>query len=157
LALITLIDDGRLLPRRPATLLLGEFTRLPLGLVGRPQDAGRLLHDAHQQVVDVVLQLPDVGVLPLHHLLLLDEVLHHLVEGQVAVGQGALLLGLLQTGRRGAPVRRCSPPAAGGSVRSVNTCVAVPTPSQKLIRRVGLARHRPPGVCLFSPPLTKAN
>lgn len=81
---------------RLVLLLFAEFTRLPFRLIGCPENARRLLHDAHQQVVDVVLQLPDVGVLLPHHVLLLDEFLHHFVEGQVAVSESALLLRLLK-------------------------------------------------------------
>lgn len=82
-------------------LLLGDLARFPLRLVRRPQDARRLLHDTDQQVVDVVLQLADVCVLLLHHLLLLDQFLHDFLERQAAIRRHAALelIGLLRKSR----------------------------------------------------------
>lgn len=72
-------------------LLLGDLARFSFRLVRRPQDARCLLHDSNQQVVDVVLQLTDVRVLFLHHLLLLDQLLHNLLEREAAVRRHAAL------------------------------------------------------------------
>ena len=62
------------------------------------QDAGLLLHDAHQQVVDVLLQLRDL-VVPLSQLALeLLQQQHQLSSGEL--GERALGLSLLHLDAR---------------------------------------------------------
>ena len=63
------------------------------------QDAGLLLHDAHQQVVDVLLQLRDL-VVPLRQLALeLLQQQEQLSAGQLGEGTPGLVLLHLDTGR----------------------------------------------------------
>lgn len=83
-----------------AVLLFSEFTRLLFWLVRCPQNTGRLFHHAYEQVIDVVLQLSDVGIFLFHNLLLLHEFLHHLPKGQVAVGVDAFLWDVRRNQRR---------------------------------------------------------
>lgn len=66
-------------------LTIGELASLPGRLVRHPEDAGRLLHDPHEEVVDVVLQLPDVRVPPPQELLVLHQLLEDLLVGQTPI------------------------------------------------------------------------
>lgn len=68
-----------------APLAVGELASFPGRLVGHSQDAGRLLHHPDQEVVNVVLQLPDVGVLPPKKFFVLHQLLQHLLIGQTPV------------------------------------------------------------------------
>lgn len=66
-------------------LSIGEFPSFPGRLVGHSENTGRLLHHPDQEVVDVVLQLPDVRVLPPQELLVLHQLLQYLLVGQTAI------------------------------------------------------------------------
>lgn len=82
------------------SLAVGELASLPGRLVGHSEDAGRLLHDPHEEVVDVVLQLPDVRVLPPQELFVLHQLLQDLLVGQAAVpGSGIKRVAVLEQER----------------------------------------------------------
>lgn len=44
-------------------LTVGELASFPGRFVRHSENAGRFFHHPHEEVVDVVLQLPDVGIL----------------------------------------------------------------------------------------------
>lgn len=48
----------------PGWLTVGKFASFPGRFVRHSEDTGCLLHDPHEEVVDVVLEFPDVGVFP---------------------------------------------------------------------------------------------
>lgn len=74
---------------------------------GDLQQRGGLLHDAHQQLVDVVLQLLDVLLLLAELALLLQQQLDQLVVGQVVIPGCLVQLGRLLLEPRGT-FRGCS-------------------------------------------------
>ena len=63
----------------------GEFASFPGRFVGHSEDTGRFLHHPDEEVVDVVLQLPDVRVLPPQELFVLHQLLQYLLIGQAAI------------------------------------------------------------------------
>jgi len=70
---------------RQVTLVSGEGL---LGLAfpqGDLEECGRLLHDAHQQLVNVVLQFLDVLLLLAQLLLSLQQELDEFIVGQVII------------------------------------------------------------------------
>lgn len=82
-------------------LTVGELASFPGRLVGHSEDTGRLLHHPDQEVVDVVLQLPDVRVLPPQELFVFHQLLQHLLVGQAAIAcrgiEGVALLKRMET------------------------------------------------------------
>lgn len=66
---------------------IGEFASLPGRLVWHSENAGRFFHDPYEEVVDVVLQLPDVGVLPPEELFVFHQLLQHLLVGQTTIAR----------------------------------------------------------------------
>lgn len=65
------------------------------------QQCGGLLHDAHQQLVDVVLQFVDVLLLLAQLPLLLQQQLDQLVVGQVVILGRLVLQGRVLVGTKG--------------------------------------------------------
>lgn len=68
-------------------LLLWDLPSFSLGLIGCSQDTGCLFHYPDQQVINVVLQLPNMSIFLSHHLFLLDELLHNFFKREIAVGR----------------------------------------------------------------------
>ncbi len=68
-------------------LHIWDLPRFSLGLIGCSQDTGRLFHYPDQQVINVVLQLPNMSIFLSHHLFLLDELLHNFFKREIAVGR----------------------------------------------------------------------
>lgn len=71
-------------------LTVGEFASFPGWFVWHSEDTGCLLHDPHEEVVDVVLEFPDVGVFPPKELFVLHQLLQDLLVGQTTIPCGGI-------------------------------------------------------------------
>lgn len=67
------------------SLTIGEFASFPGRFVGHSENTGCFLHDPYEEVVNVVLQFPDVRVFPPEELLVFHQLLEHLLVGQATV------------------------------------------------------------------------
>lgn len=63
----------------------GELASFPGWFVRHSENTGRLLHHPYKEVVDVVLQLPDVGVFPPKELFVFYQLLQYLLVGETTI------------------------------------------------------------------------